>query len=66
MLVTSIFSFSTIFSMLSNTKIIILVTFNLSSANALNLVLSKKLSLGKELKKSVRYKLHFVWLEEST
>ena len=41
--------FPAIFSTLSKTQIIILATYNLSSANALNLVLSKKLSFGKEL-----------------
>ena len=37
------------FSTLSTTEIIIFVTFNLSSANAFNLVWSKTLSCGKEL-----------------
>ena len=50
MLVTSIFSFSTMFSTLSKTEIIIWATFILSSANAFNLVTSRILSFGKELK----------------
>ena len=41
MLVTSIFFFPTVFSTLSKREIIILATFNLSSANAFNLVTSK-------------------------
>ena len=47
---TSNFSFPTIFSTLSKTELIIFVTFNLSSANALNLVWSKILSCGNGLK----------------
>ena len=39
------------FSTLSRREIIILATFDLSSANALNLVSSKTLSFGKELKR---------------
>ena len=37
------------FSTQSKTEIIILATFYLSSANALNLVMSKLLSFGKDL-----------------
>ena len=48
MLVTSIFSFSHSVSY-SKRYIIILETFNLSSANAFNLVMSKILSFGKGL-----------------
>ena len=44
--------FPTMFSTLLKTDIIILGTFYLSSANALNLVKSKKLLFGKELMKS--------------
>ena len=43
------FPFPTMFSTLSGTEIIISAAFNLPSANALNLVQSKKLSFGKEL-----------------
>ena len=50
MLVTSIFPLTTVFSTLSRREIIILQTFDLSSANALNLVKSKNLPFGKELK----------------
>ena len=39
----------TVFSTLSKREIIILATFNLSSASALNLAMSKILSFGKEL-----------------
>ena len=39
--------FSTVFSTLSKREIIMTATFNLSSANAFNLVLSKNLSSGK-------------------
>ena len=46
MLVTSIFSFPTMFSTLSKTEIIIYVTFILSSANAFNLDLVIFLSSG--------------------
>ena len=42
--------FPTMFCTLLNSQIIILVTFELSCANALNLVYSKNLSFGKELK----------------
>ena len=51
MLVNSIFFFSynVFYSILL--RITILATADLSSANALNLVMSKNLSLGKELKK---------------
>ena len=45
----SIFPFPTMFSTLSK-EIIILATFNLSSAHALNLVKSKKLLFGKKLR----------------
>ena len=48
MLVTSIFSFPTMFATLSRRIFIISATFNLSSANALNLGQSKILSFGKE------------------
>ena len=41
--------FPTVFSALSKRKIIILATFNLSPANAFNLVMSKNLWFGKEL-----------------
>ena len=41
--------FSTIFSTVSKTEIIIFVTFNLSSANTFNLVRSKILSSGNGL-----------------
>ena len=37
------------FSTLSKTEIIIVATFNMSSANALNLAQSKTLSFGKDL-----------------
>ena len=47
---TSNFSFPTMFSTLSKTEMIILVTFNLSSANAFNLVWSKILSCENGLK----------------
>ena len=40
--------FPTIFSTLSRREIVILITFDLSSANAMNLVSSKYLSCGKE------------------
>ena len=40
----------TVFSVASKRKIAILSTFNVSSVNALNLVTSKNLSFGKELK----------------
>ena len=46
---TSNFFFPTMFSTLSKTEIIIFVTFNLSSANAFNLVWSKILSCGNGL-----------------
>ena len=39
----------TVFSTLSKREIIILATFNLSSASALNFAMSKILSFGKEL-----------------
>ena len=38
------------FSTLPNTKILILPVLNLSSANSFNLVQSRKLSFGKELR----------------
>ena len=41
--------FLTVFSTLSNTEILILAAFNLSSANALNLLQSRKLSFDKGL-----------------
>ena len=46
-LITSIFSFSHNVSTLSNTGILIFPAFNLSSANAFNLVQPRKLSFGK-------------------
>ena len=49
LLVQAISPFPTMFSTLSKTEIIIFVTFNLSSANALNLVRPKILSCGKGL-----------------
>ena len=45
--------FPTMFSTLSKTDIIILATFYLSSANPLNLIQSKNLSFGKELKEQL-------------
>ena len=51
MLVTSIFSFSAMFSILINREIMILAMFNLSSADAFNLVTFKILSFGKGLSK---------------
>ena len=51
MLISSIFSFSTVFSTLSKREITILTMFNLSSANAFNLVTSKFLLFGKGFKK---------------
>ena len=42
----------TVFSTLSYREIAILATFNLSSANAFNLVMSKILLFGKELRKN--------------
>ena len=50
LLVQAIFPFPTMFCSLSKTEIIISVTFNLSSANAFNLVWSKILSCGNVLK----------------
>ena len=44
--------FPTMFSTLSRTKIMIVATFNLSSANAFNLDQSRILSFGKELNHS--------------
>ena len=44
-----IFSFFHLFSIVSKSKIVILTMFNLLSANALNLVMSKILSFGKGL-----------------
>ena len=41
-------SFTTLFSILWKREIVIAATFNLPSANAFNLVLSKNLSIGKE------------------
>ena len=56
MLVTSIFfPFPTVLSTLSKREIIILQMFNLSSANALNLVTSKMLWFGKGLKNKSQY-----------
>ena len=49
MLVTSIFSFSNSFSILSKREIVILAKFNLSSTIAFNLVTSKILSFGNGL-----------------
>ena len=43
-------SFPTMFSSLSKTKVIILATFNFSSANGFSLDQSRILSFGKELK----------------
>ena len=54
MLVQAIFPFPTMFSTLSKTEMIIFVTYNLSSANAFNLVRSKILSCGNGLKGSER------------
>ena len=42
-------SFPTVFSNLLQREIVILAILHLSSANAFNLVMSKKLSFGKEL-----------------
>ena len=53
MLVTSIFSFSQSVIYLFRREIIISETFNLSSANAFNLVTSKSLSFGKGLKDKI-------------
>ena len=50
MLVTSIFSFSHNVIYPINQEIIIVATLNLLSENTFNLVQSKNLSLGKELK----------------
>ena len=50
LLVQAISPFPTMFSTLSKTEIIIFVTFNLSSANAFNLVCSKILLCGNGLK----------------
>ena len=51
MLVTSIFSFSHgVFSSIKEKKIVILSTFDLSSANVFNLVTSKMLSFGNGFK----------------
>ena len=52
MLVTSIFSFSAMFSTLINREIMILAMFNLSSADAFNLVTFKILSFGKGVKQT--------------
>ena len=52
---TSNFSFSHKFSTLSKTNIIIFVTFNLSSADAFNLVWSKILSCGNGLSHKMPY-----------
>ena len=49
MLVTSIFSFPTMFSILYRTNFAIWITFNSWSANAFNLYWSKILSFGKGL-----------------
>ena len=49
LLVQAISPFSTMFSTLSKTEIVIFVTFNLLSANAFNLVWSKILSCGNGL-----------------
>ena len=46
---TAFSSFPTVFSTLSKREIVILVTFNLSSADAFNLVMSKILLFGKGL-----------------
>ena len=51
------------FSTLLKTEITIFATFNLSSANALNLVHSKKLSFGKELILCVYKYLNFEYIE---
>ena len=50
MLVTSIFSFSSMFSTLLEKELVFSVIFILLSANAFNLDQSKILSFGKELK----------------
>ena len=50
LLVQAISPFPTMFSTLSKTEIIVFVAFNLSSANAFNLVWSKILSCGNELR----------------
>ena len=70
MLVTSIFSFSRnifylslYFVLLSRRKIIILATFNLSSANASNLVTSKMLSFGNGL---YLFLGHYIFIEASS
>ena len=55
LLVQAISPFPTMFSTLSNTEIIIFVRFNLSSANALNLVWSKILLFGNELRQKWDY-----------
>ena len=53
MLVTSIFSFShNVFNPIKKKEIITIATFYFSSANALNLVKSKKLSFSKYLNDS--------------
>ena len=49
MLINSIFPDLTVFSTLSQGEIIFSATFNLSSANALNLDQSKNFLFGKEL-----------------
>ena len=50
MLVQAISPFPTMFSTLSKTEIITFVTFNLSSANAFNLIWSKLFLCGNELR----------------
>ena len=56
LLVQVISPFSTMFSTLSRTEIIIFVIFNLSSANAFNFVWSKILSCGNGLKNTEFYR----------
>ena len=53
LLVQAISPFPTMFSTLSKTEIIIFVTFNLLSANAFSLVLSKILLAGNGLRKEI-------------
>ena len=55
LLVQAITPFPSMFSTLSKTEIIIFLTFNLSSANAFNLVWSKILSCGNGLKNKCRF-----------
>ena len=60
MLVISIFSFShSVFYSVKKGEIVILATFNLSSANAFNLVMSKIVSFGKGLNGTQNLTLSF-------